>query len=67
MREPDTADAACIVRVWMEPGDPVLRGRISCVPETVTVTARGVEELVDAVRAELARLERLLTDRTAVR
>ncbi|MFC4065950.1 hypothetical protein [Actinoplanes subglobosus] len=60
MGETDTADAACIVRVWIEPGDPVLRGRISTVPGTVTIVARGVDDLVDAVRAELTRLESLL-------
>ncbi|GAA0460588.1 hypothetical protein Ade02nite_14900 [Paractinoplanes deccanensis] len=63
MREPGTADATCIVRVWLEPGDPVLRGRVESVPGGAAVAARGVEELVAAVREELARLERLLATR----
>jgi hypothetical protein len=62
VREADTADAACVVRVWIEPGDPVLRGRISTVPGAATIAARGVDDLVDAVRAELTRLEALLND-----
>ena len=63
MHELSTSDAACVVRVWIEPGDPVLRGRIESVPGDATVVARGVDELVTAVRDELARLELLLAHR----
>ncbi|MGW0229315.1 hypothetical protein ACWDWO_13445 [Actinopolymorpha singaporensis] len=64
MREPSTADAACIVRVWVEPSDRALRGRVESVPGDAAVVARGVEELVAAVRDQLERLERLLEHET---
>ena len=60
VREPRTVDAACIVRVWVEPSDRVLRGRVESVPGDAAVVARGLEELVAAVRDQLERLERLL-------
>ena len=57
MREPSTADASCVVRVWVEPGDGVLRGRVESAPGHAVVVARGVEELVTAVRDQLRQLE----------
>lgn len=63
MREPSTADAACIVRVWVEPSDRTLRGRVESVPGGSPVVARGVEELALAVRDQLERLERMLARR----
>lgn len=60
MREPSTADGACIVRVWVEPDDRVLRGRVASVPGDAAVVARGLDELMAAVQDQLERLERLL-------
>lgn len=60
MHEPNTADASCVVRVWVEPGDHALRGRVESVPAGASVVARGVDELTAAVREQLERLERLL-------
>jgi len=57
VREPSTADAACIVRVWVEPGDGVLRGRVESTVGDAVVVARGVEELVSAVREQLRELQ----------
>lgn len=57
---PKTADATCIARVWMERQDPVLRGRIQSTLDGPAVTARGVDEVVAALRAELDRIERAL-------
>ncbi len=60
MHEPSTADASCVVRVWVEPGDRALRGRVESVPPSGSVVGRGVDELTAAVRDQLERLERLL-------
>ena len=60
MHEPSTADASCVVRVWVEPGDRTLRGRVESMPAGASVVARGVDELTAAVRDQLERLEWLL-------
>jgi hypothetical protein len=60
VREPSTADAACIVRIWIEPGDAILRGRVTTLPAGTSVAARGVAELVGAVQSALEWLEELL-------
>jgi hypothetical protein len=58
--EPRTVDAVCVVRLWMERGDPVLRGRVESTLDEGTVTARGVDELTGAVRAQLDHIEQAL-------
>ena len=57
MNEPRTADAACIVRLWLERGDPVLRGRIESTMDAGTAAARGIDDLTTAFAAELHRIE----------
>ena len=44
----------------MERGDPVLRGRVESTLDEATVTARGIDELTGAVRAQLDRIEQAL-------
>jgi hypothetical protein len=58
--EPRTADAACLVRLWMEGGDTVLRGRVESTIDDTSTTAQGIDGLTTAVAAELARIERAL-------
>jgi hypothetical protein len=61
VNEPSTADAACIVRLWLERGDPVLRGRIeSTLDGGTAATARGIDDLTAAFTAELQRIETAL-------
>ena len=55
-----TADATCIARLWVERGDPVLRGRIESTLERASTTARGLDELVATIRSELDCIEREL-------
>jgi hypothetical protein len=55
-----TADATCIVRLWVERADPVLRGRIESTLDGTSVTARGLDELLATIRAELHGIERAL-------
>ncbi|HEV8164864.1 MAG TPA: hypothetical protein VGR74_10540 [Actinomycetota bacterium] len=63
MNEPSTADAACIVRLWLERGDPVLRGRIESTLDGGTAsTARGIDDLAIAFAAELHRIEKTLAN-----
>ncbi len=51
-----TADAACVIRLWMERDDPVLRGRVEA-----GGAARGVDDLLVLVRRRLEDIERSLT------
>ncbi|HEY7073431.1 MAG TPA: hypothetical protein VH479_25115 [Acidimicrobiales bacterium] len=61
MNAPSTADAACIVRLWLERGDPVLRGRIESTLDGGTAAcARGIDDLASALAAELHRIETAL-------
>jgi hypothetical protein len=55
-----TADATCIARVWVERDDPVLRGRVESTLDNESTTARGRDDLVAAIRAELDRIEHAL-------
>jgi hypothetical protein len=55
-----TADATCIVRLWVERDDPVLRGRIESTLDGTSLAARGVDELLATVEVELHRIERAL-------
>jgi hypothetical protein len=53
------AEPSChhlVVRVWMEPDDPQLRGRV-LVDDLDCEAERGVDRLVDAVRCELDAIE----------
>ena len=61
VNEPSTADAACIVRLWLERGDPVLRGRVESTLDGGPATgARGIDDLTIAFAAELHRIESAL-------
>jgi len=59
--ERSTTDGACIVRVWVEPGDRTLRGRVESVPGGPPVAAYGVTDLLAAVRVQLEQLQQVLT------
>jgi hypothetical protein len=58
--EPSTADATCIARLWVERGDPVVRGRIESTLDRRSFTGRGVDELTALIRDELTRIENAL-------
>jgi hypothetical protein len=61
VNKPSTTDGACIVRLWLERGDPLLRGRIeSTLDGGTAATARGIEDLTVAFAAELHRIEKAL-------
>lgn len=64
MDEPSTADATCTVRLWVERGDPVVRGRVESTIDRRSSTGRGVDELSALVQAELARIESALVGPT---
>lgn len=61
VEEPNTADAACVVRLWVERGDPVLRGRVESTPYGSPATARGVDELASMLRGRLQLIEAILS------
>lgn len=52
-----TRDATLTLRVWQEPHDPVLRGRLTCLPAEKEVTVVGTDQILAAVAAALDSFE----------
>jgi hypothetical protein len=61
----ETLDHLLLLRLWMEPHDGVLRGRLVDGPVVVGRAFRGVDEIAAAVRLALEDIELDLAARDA--
>jgi hypothetical protein len=55
MQAPRTRDATFVLRVWQEPHDAAVRGRLTWVGEQRDVPARGADQILAAVTEALRR------------